>query len=249
MISREIEAADLKARFQTVLARLGCQDQDLPVFPAVYPYVEGPIDLVDDLEGLLGFCERCELDLLILDPLSRLHSADENSAEKLKPVLASVDTIRERRGVAVLLCHHDRKGGQYKEADLDAPRGSSLLTTNPTVSMRLVEMGGNMRRLTFRTNHASTMEPVYLRPLEGGGFEVTDAPKKGAELGEENRQRIIDALKEHGPQGYADLAKRTGIPERTVRHHARALAEAGNARKVKGDGNRLVLQLISETSS
>jgi hypothetical protein len=47
--------------------------------------------------------------LLILDPLVRLHTADENVAGQMAALLGYLRTLQRRTGVAVMLVHHARK--------------------------------------------------------------------------------------------------------------------------------------------
>lgn len=237
VFSREIEASDLQARLRTLMERRGITaDRDLPIFPAVYPYVKGHVDLVEDLDGLKDFCQHNRLDLLILDPLSRLHTTDENSAHEFKPVMMAVDEIREECRTAVLLVHHDRKGGGGPEADLDAPRGSSLLTTNPTVSMRLVELD-KFRKLSFHLNHAKRPDPVHMLPCEDGGFVVADAPKFGKQLGEANEAKVRELLEERGSLTLQEGQDLAHTSEGTVRKVLKKFESEGLV-TVKRDGRR-----------
>lgn len=235
IVSREIEAGDLQARCRTILEREKIEG-DLPIFCAVYPYIEGPVDLVDDHEGLLAFCERCKLDVLVLDPLSRLHRTDENSEEKMKPVLASIDALREKRGVTAILVHHERKSkqGGHGDHDLDAAAGTRSFGANPTVNMRIRELSEKIRRLSFFANHAPDTEPVYIRPVEGGGFERTEAPMTRMETKKGNKARIVELVRERPGVSCDELATETGVTRRTVERYLQELQAAGEI----GQGER-----------
>lgn len=47
--------------------------------------------------------------LLLLDPLVRLHSRDENSSQELTPILGHLRTLQRRHNTAIALVHHARK--------------------------------------------------------------------------------------------------------------------------------------------
>ena len=64
--------------------------------------------------------------LLVLDPLVRLHRADENSAAEIAPILDFLRRLARARQTAVLLVHHARKGAAHLRAG-QALRGSSEL--------------------------------------------------------------------------------------------------------------------------
>jgi hypothetical protein len=76
--------------------------------------------------------------LLVLDPLVRLHTAEENEAEDMTLVISILREIAMRTKVGVLLAHHTSKGaGARGAADPDAGRGSSAITTHCRINLRL----------------------------------------------------------------------------------------------------------------
>lgn len=76
--------------------------------------------LTRDIEG--GQC-----DLLILDPLSRMHWADENSSKEMTPIIASLDKFIDA-GASVVVVHHHRKASTGDErGGGQLLRGSSVL--------------------------------------------------------------------------------------------------------------------------
>jgi hypothetical protein len=64
--------------------------------------------------------------LLILDPLVRLHTADENVAGQMAALLGYLRTLQRQTGVAILLTHHARKAASPTGAGYSL-RGSSDL--------------------------------------------------------------------------------------------------------------------------
>jgi hypothetical protein len=64
--------------------------------------------------------------LLLLDPLVRLHHADENSAAEMSALLGELRALQRQYALAVLLVHHLRKNAP-RSADGQALRGSSDL--------------------------------------------------------------------------------------------------------------------------
>jgi hypothetical protein len=67
--------------------------------------LDSPADC-EALENII--CERRPR-LLILDPLIRLHSADENSATEIARILSFLRGLQRQYATAVLLVHHARK--------------------------------------------------------------------------------------------------------------------------------------------
>jgi RecA-family ATPase len=61
-------------------------------------------------------------DLVVLDPLVELHTAEENDNTALRTVIAHLRGIAQRHGCAVLLVHHTRKGAEA--GDMEGIRGA-----------------------------------------------------------------------------------------------------------------------------
>jgi RecA-family ATPase len=77
----------------------------LPVDLIVEPLVRLP----DGLDRLAATVAQRRPVLLILDPLIRVHRADENSAPEMAQILDGLRTLARDSGCAVLLVHHARK--------------------------------------------------------------------------------------------------------------------------------------------
>jgi hypothetical protein len=65
--------------------------------------------------------------LLVLDPLVRLHSLDENAAGEMAHLLAYLRTLQRQFGAAIVLVHHARKNVPASGSDGYSLRGSSDL--------------------------------------------------------------------------------------------------------------------------
>ncbi len=83
------------------------------------------LDQRTDRQRLQETVERIAPRLLILDPLVRLHSVDENAAGEVAPILGFLRELQRRFETAVLLVHHARKSGGARPGQ--ALRGSSEL--------------------------------------------------------------------------------------------------------------------------
>ena len=83
------------------------------------------LDQRTDRQRLQETVERIAPRLLILDPLVRLHSVDENAAGEVAPILGFLRELQRRFETAVLLVHHARKSGGSRPGQ--ALRGSSEL--------------------------------------------------------------------------------------------------------------------------
>ncbi len=81
------------------------------------------IEQESDFNALVGMCQEFALKLLVVDALSRIHEADENSTKEFGKVLAKLDELRLQTGCAIFLIHHDRKGKSDRgDGGMDAMR-------------------------------------------------------------------------------------------------------------------------------
>jgi hypothetical protein len=199
-----------------------------------------PLDLLTEtgalqLEELIR--ER-QLDLVVLDPLSRLMGGREETNEAFGKLVANLDRVKHRTRAAILLVHHERKGGTDKasrDADpLDAIRGGTVLTGAANTVLRLSRSAGGLLRLEFpKANYARTPADLWLRiPEDGGRTVLEEAPE---EKGEANRQKLLAwAIAQAGPVTAARAAEDLKLSARTCRDHLSALAKAGHLEERKG---------------
>jgi len=93
---------------QPLAALAAARAQPLAALP-VEVIVEPGVRLPDGLDRLAATVARLTPRLLILDPLIRLHRADENSATEMAVILDGLRTLARATACAILLVHHTRK--------------------------------------------------------------------------------------------------------------------------------------------
>jgi RecA-family ATPase len=104
----------------------------LPVDLIVEPVVRLP----DGLPRLAATVAQRRPVLLILDPLIRVHRADENSAPEMAAILDGLRTLARDSGCAVLLVHHTRKApalgspGHGLRGSSDLPALATVISTS-----------------------------------------------------------------------------------------------------------------------
>jgi RecA-family ATPase len=67
------------------------------------------LDDAEDQVRLRGTLRRLAPRLLVLDPLVRLHCADENSSGEISTLLSFLRSIERELETAIVLVHHTRK--------------------------------------------------------------------------------------------------------------------------------------------
>lgn len=97
--------------------------------------LQGPQGLAqrqkDEVGALLALLDSLRNPrLLILDPLVKFHTLDENSNNEMNQFMEMMGQIAERAGVAVILVHHTAKGKSNGNTDgeaQEAARGASAI--------------------------------------------------------------------------------------------------------------------------
>ena len=112
----------VRRRLEGIAIAAGVELADLDIQVITAPTVR--LDLDADRRNLAETVARLQPRLLILDPFVRLHRIDENASGEVAPLLAYLRELQRRHGVAVLVVHHAKKGGNSARAG-QALRGSS----------------------------------------------------------------------------------------------------------------------------
>lgn len=147
--------------------------------------------------------------LLILDPLVRLHQADENSAAEMSSLLGELRALQRSHELAVLLVHHLRKNA-LRAPDGQALRGSGDLHAWGDSNLYLRRRDTSLR-LTIEHRSAPSPEPCslelalepapHLRVVDAGALEhsesITDlAARVIATLAAADKPLSRDALRD-----------------------------------------------------
>ena len=104
--------------------------------------------------------------LLLLDPLVRLHSLDENSASDISSLLGFLRSLNRRYQLALVLVHHLAKRSRRNLGQ--SLRGSSDLHAWTDSACYLVRRADDRLQLTVEHRSAPAPDPLLLR-LSGGG--------------------------------------------------------------------------------
>ncbi|MCR9215950.1 MAG: AAA family ATPase [bacterium] len=153
----------------------------------------------DAIQRIAGRVEELGAAVVVLDTLSNLWPVrDENAAAEVNAALMPIRRIT-RTGAAVILVHHDRKGGG---AFGEGARGSNAIAGFPDAIITLTrfrpeEETDTRRRLSYQGRFDDTEAEVIL-DFSGDGYSVSGRP---AEVKADDLMRLIgNALPEDGAQ-------------------------------------------------
>ena len=137
-INLELDRASCLHRFKDVYAALGIK----------FPHL-GNIDIwnlrghaapMDKLTPkLIRRAEKKNYIAVIIDPIYKVITGDENSAEQMSKFCNQFDTVATSLGCAVIYCHHHSKGAQGGKRAMDRASGSGVFARDPDA---MIDMTG-----------------------------------------------------------------------------------------------------------
>lgn len=177
--------------------------------------------------------------IIVLDPLYRFHTADENSEQQMQPVLAFLDIVAQLFDTALIVVHHANKAqyaGKPAPMNPDRLRGSTVIPGWATSILMLkgdpmdgVEVLPTLRRGPPENFKLTLNEELgvflpkdgaldgalvsYVRDV-GGSIPMPDAKKWVAEvrdITEKQAGRLIEGVVQRGALLHERLNGRTGL--------------------------------------
>lgn len=77
---------------------------------------------------------------VIIDPIYKIITGDENSADQMAKFCNQFDLIATQLGCAVIYCHHHSKGAQGQKASMDRASGSGVFARDPDALLDMIEL-------------------------------------------------------------------------------------------------------------
>jgi len=77
---------------------------------------------------------------IIIDPIYKVLTGDENSADQMAHFTNQFDKIATELGASVIYCHHHSKGAQGGKKSMDRASGSGVFARDPDALIDLVEL-------------------------------------------------------------------------------------------------------------
>jgi hypothetical protein len=119
----EDSAPAVRRRVNSIALARGVQLESLPMGLIVEPVLR--LNSPSDRAAIEATIEKVRPRLLVLDPLVRIHSADENSSAEMSELLGFLRQLQRKHQVAIILVHHMRKASASQPGQ--ALRGSGDL--------------------------------------------------------------------------------------------------------------------------
>ncbi len=248
-INLEIDRASVNARFIDIYNAKGIiepKKENAVIGINIRGKVESIDKLVDDL--IIQF-EGRGIDVIIIDPIYKVMSGDENNASEMAQFCNYFDVISDRLNVTVIYAHHHSKGAQGSKNVMDRASGSGVFARDPDGILDLTELDMDEQFREFNNIDESvtayqvecitrefkkpkTRRVWFKHPLHevdnaalADLFPIGDiriAQKKNPKntTSEERYNKLIDALGDSESMPLDELAKKIGVSIKTVRNYA-----------------------------
>lgn len=238
---------------QKRLKQLDAED-NLPIFISSF----GGFHLDDThIDHVLEFCIEKNIQLIVIDALIRVHSADENSAREMSKVFQKLRKFT-KHNIAILVTQHHRKMGTMSMGAGNEMRGSSdiLAAIDSHVGVARKEKF----YLTFsqeKQRYDVELDPFQVKvniDEDSFSFEYLGVFRRPAEKSALLLPAVTELLKEHGQLRQIDLLEK--MAERNIatnEHELRKLlgrwvAEGTLPSPKKGLGNSKFYSLEVRTN-
>lgn len=77
---------------------------------------------------------------VIIDPIYKVITGDENSADQMAAFCNQFDRICTELGCSIIYCHHHSKGSQGQKSSMDRASGSGVFARDPDALLDLIEL-------------------------------------------------------------------------------------------------------------
>jgi hypothetical protein len=207
---------------------------DLPIEVIVEPVVRLP----EALPRLAATLLRSRPALLLLDPLIRLHRADENSATEMAVVLDGLRDLARASHTAILLVHHARKAPSNGSPGAGL-RGSSDLAAFGDSNLYLRRLADSTLELRIEHRAAAAPQPRCLKLCVEAQNSIAYFQPNERNLPAEDpaASRILAILQQSpNPMSASALRTKLGLRNQTVVTALRALLDQGLIQRRGRDG-------------
>lgn len=89
---------------------------------------------------IIARAQEANFTAIIIDPIYKVITGDENSADQMAHFCNQFDKICTELGCAVIYCHHHSKGGQGLKKSMDRASGSGVFARDPDAMLDMIQL-------------------------------------------------------------------------------------------------------------
>lgn len=207
----------------------------------IHVIVEPAVRLPEGLDRLRATLDKTRPRLLLLDPLIRLHRADENSAAEMSVILDGIRALARGSGTAILLVHHTRKAAAGSSAGAGL-RGSSDLHAFGDTNLYLRKLDRDGLELRIEHRACACPPPLRLRMTvdEGQNPSARIVVSEGPDRDDPIARKLLAALRASpAPLSSRALRAQLGVRNQSLAQALHALLSQGRIERAGRDGYRI----------
>lgn len=138
-VNLELDRASCLHRFRDVYAGLGLEPENLANIDVWNLRGKGkPMDQL--APALIRRAARSKPIAIVLDPIYKVITGDENSADQMAAFCNQFDLVADGLGCSVIYCHHHSKGSQGQKRSMDRASGSGVFARDPDALLDVIEL-------------------------------------------------------------------------------------------------------------
>lgn len=110
---------------------------------------------------------------IIIDPIYKVITGDENSADQMANFCNQFDKVCTELGCAVIYCHHHSKGAQGGKRSMDRASGSGVFARDPDALLDLIELETTENLIKQEKNNIACKVMVSFMRHKGHSDEIS----------------------------------------------------------------------------
>ena len=138
-VNLEIDSASCVNRFAKIYEAMGCPKKHMDDI-IVWNLRGHAVPLDQLVPKLIRRVRDQKLDAIIIDPIYKVITGDENSASDMAAFCNQFDRICNETGCSTIYCHHHSKGSQGAKRAMDRASGSGVFARDPDAQLDMIEL-------------------------------------------------------------------------------------------------------------
>lgn len=138
-VNLELDRASCLHRFRDVYEALGWQARNLQNID-IWNLRGRSLPMDKLAPKLIRRALKKNYQAVIIDPIYKVITGDENSADQMANFCNQFDKVCTELGCAVIYCHHHSKGSQGAKRSMDRASGSGVFARDPDALLDLIEL-------------------------------------------------------------------------------------------------------------
>lgn len=138
-VNLELDRASCLHRFRDVYTALGWEPRNLHNID-IWNLRGRSVPMDRLAPKLIRRAAKKDYVAIIIDPIYKVITGDENSADQMANFCNQFDKVCTELGCAVIYCHHHSKGSQGGKKSMDRASGSGVFARDPDALLDLIEL-------------------------------------------------------------------------------------------------------------